>query len=226
MATTAADIISGAYARRTANDPGKLASDRELVSVLSRFLRRVYSDVAKVSPEFFAKISSAVAPASNKWPRPTDAVTIFKVELEATGVEVHRTPFLDKQAEVPPAIYELGRSFYSVGRAADVANGIPADPNSATESLKFYYSMMHPALSPATAPSALTLDASWPEHHNELLVLYLARYLAMKDGRNADEVTTLTVEIDDSHALLLEEAQGDDYRERHRWKVDPPAQAE
>lgn len=213
MSTTAKDIIEAAYARRTANHPEKLATKSELISVLSRFLQRISADVAKVNPWYFST-QEDVTGSSGVWDRPASAVVVMHVE-NASGTEVSIVPFRQRDAEMAPRIYPLGRTFKTVGEASDP---------SGSDVLTFTFSERLDALD-STAQwdaAANTLADTWPEHHNDLLADHLAAYLAIKDGRADSELAALSGEIQAGVQSLIAEVDIDDYGQHQKWSDRPP----
>jgi hypothetical protein len=182
MATTAKQIIEAAYARSTFNDPDKLATNSELIAVIDRRLKQLYSVASRANPAYFGTSANATGVAS-AYTRPTDAELVMRVEgvsgVVASGTEISIVPFEDRNAEMAPVVYLFGSSYISPGGA-----GNPA----ATDTIKFYYSKRHPNLDPTLASdhATNTLDTSWPEQFNDLLVLHVAKYLATKDNRTAE----------------------------------------
>jgi len=178
MATTMKQLIDAAYAISTFNDGNKSATTEELVAVVNRYMKTLYSFAATKNKYYFAT-TSIVAGASGAWPKPPTAELIIKAALE-DGTEVSILPVEDMVAELPPAIYLLGGSYLPCGRVAD--------PDPATASIVFTFSARHTDLATTgltkAQADALELDASWPEQFNDLPVLQLARYMARKDGRH------------------------------------------
>lgn len=177
MATTAKDLIEAAWGRSTANDPISLATRKELIGALQRKLKQVYSLAIRRNPFYFAKSSNVVGAAS-KYAVPTDAEAVIAIE-DATGGRVHIVPFFDKKGEQPPRVYRLGRDYISVGEASDPG---------AADTLTFVYGYLHADLDPEAAwdDAANTLEADWPEQFNDIMVVDLAQYLAIKDGVRGD----------------------------------------
>ena len=215
MATTCKDIIEAAYARSSFNDPDKLATNAELIGVIDRRMKQLYSIVADHNPLYFGATQTVVG-SSGTWARPADAELVFRIETQA-GEEVHIVPFEDRSAEMPPRVYEFGQKYYSVGQSGD------PQP---TDQLKFYYSKRHPSLDPTKPPSdaANTLDATWPEQFNDLVVLHVAKYLATKDGR-PEEVALLTQEEQLLMAVFIDHLRHENYGVKTRWKRKVPADA-
>lgn len=176
MTTTVQQIVLGAYAKSAKNRPLSIATDAtELVEVVTRAIRGLYSYAARVNPLFFAQAAD-VGFLSGGWLRPANAESLFWIERVSDGAEVVVVPFDDRKAEPSkPAVYELGQVFQPAGN--------PGDPSTM---LRFFFSRRPVSLTSL----ADTLDPSWPETFNELLMDEVAIYLALKDGR-MDEVATL-----------------------------------
>lgn len=200
MATTVTDILTAAFAKSTKNVPSRITSETtDLCGVVTRSLRGVFAVGARVNPVFYGTQATVVFSAPG-WARPVDAESVFRLEL-LTGAEVALVPFDQRQAELAlPSVYAMGQVYRSAGN--------PSDPTSG--SLVVFYAKR------ATAVTGLTdtLDALWPEAYNELLVLDVALYLALKDGR-ADEVGTLKLERDrwlSLYVAFLEHANANERR--------------
>jgi hypothetical protein len=191
VTTTVQQILDAAYAKSLKNRPGTIATEStELLQVVQRALNGIYALAARINPLFFAS-SSNVTLAAGSWARPETAESIFRIEggtvapttpAVATGAEVVVVPFDDRQAESgKPAVYRYGQKFFTAGNASDPVNN----------DLMFYYSKRPSTLSALTS----TLDAMWTEQFNELLVLEVAIYLALKDTRG-DEIGVLSQDRD------------------------------
>jgi hypothetical protein len=174
VVTTPRIILDGAYAKSQKNKPGAIATESvELLQLVIRAMRGLYAFSARINPTFFAE-SAAVAFAAPGWPRPQTAEAIFRIENPA-GAEVVVVPFDDRGAEKGmPAVFPLGQVYRPASAGA---------PDPQAGNLTFFYSKR------PTDPADLnaTLDALWTEQFNELLILEVAIYLAIKDGR-ADEL--------------------------------------
>lgn len=213
MAVTATprQMIQAAYAKSTKNKPGTIATEStELLQLVIRAVRALYAVAARVNPKFYG-VSVDVTLAAGTWTRPEGAETIYRLERVAgttggtgsAGSEVVVVPFDDRTAESGiPAVYEFGQKFLSAGNAPDPTGG----------DLKFYYSK-RPS-DPANLDA--TLDALWQEAYNELLILEVAIYLAIKDGR-ADEVVALRGDRDAWANLYIAFLQHATANERRRF---------
>lgn len=209
MPTTAKAIIDAAYARSTFNEPDKLATNSELIGVIDRRLKQLYSLAARNNPLYFGKRLPVTYDAGVQgWPRPNDAEMVVSLYYSATGDEVHIVPFDDRIAEMPPRVYEFGKVYFSVGT--------PSDPTA--ESIDFFYSKRHPDLDasqPATA-AVNTVDSSWPEQFNDLMVLHVARYLSIKDQREG-EVQILAAEEAALLEVFFRHLAHENYGMKARW---------
>lgn len=182
---TVDDILEAAYAKSTKNNPGTIATEStELLQVVQRTLEGLFAVAARINPYHFAETVLTAATASTHWERPEGAESIFRIE--ESGSEVVVVPFYDKMAEsAKPAVYEYGQAFFPAGNAGD--------PDPSTDSLDFYYSKA-PEVLTATTDS---LDPLWEEQFNELLIIEVSRYLAVKDSETegrAAEVASLMSE--------------------------------
>lgn len=226
MTTTAKTLIDAAYSRSAANDPDKLATNTELISVIDRRLKQIYSAAARQNPFYFGEPVS-VSGDGSRWPRPANAELVFYVEsdgaagtgadkkIAAAGTEVSIVPFEDREVDDPPRIYALGRGYLSVGLDT-------SDPSASVngDKLKFFYSRRHADLDPLLPPSdaANTLEADWPEQFNDLLVIHLARYLSIKDVARSDaEVTALQTELTELMQVFAMHLEHENYGMKSRW---------
>lgn len=178
MATTPNDIFTAAYAKSRKNNPGVTATPAELLNLFVRVYPLFWTIAARINPAFFGKQDPVLFDGLTTmgWPRPTDAESIFRIE-DSTGEEVIVVPFDERDADpYVPAVYEWGQVFYSAG------NSLDPDEESGVTELTFWYSKIPDAVVSATEE----LEALWPEHFNELLVLELAIVLSLKDDRNAE----------------------------------------
>lgn len=210
VTTTVQDILDGAYSKSTKNRPGTIATEAtELVDVVQRSINGLYAIAARVNPLFFASTQNVTL--ATGWARPETAESVFRVEggtnppttpNVATGTEVVVVPFDDRAAEpLKPAVYRYGQKYYTAGNALDPVNN----------DLMFYFSKR---------PSTLTvvasvLDAQWVEQFNELLMLEVAIYLALKDNRG-DEVMLLKQERDRWATQFLAFLEHETANERRR----------
>lgn len=186
---TAEDIVVGAYGYSTKNRPDQIATKAtELLRVVNRAFMGIYTVASHVNPEFFAD-ETVVAFAAPGWARPALALTVWRIENPA-GNEVKVVTRDDKKAELGwPCVYPLKKIYRGAGNALDPVAG----------NLTFCYSLL-PTL---VAAIANAVDANWVEQYNELPILEVAIYLALKDGR-MDEVEALKVDRDKWAQLFIE----------------------
>lgn len=171
VTTTPQELMEAAYAKSQKNNPGQLATEStELFQLVIRMLRKFYSIAARVNPTYFAATSTVSPPgAATPWDRPEGAESVFRIE--ESGAEVVVVPFDHRDAESgKPAVYRFGKQYYTAGNASD--------PDPATDSLVFWYSKRPTDPTDYTSP----VDADWEEQFNELVILEIALYLAIKDA--------------------------------------------
>lgn len=178
--TTAKDLIEAAYSRSTANDPGKLATDGELLGLGNRIYQMIYALSAVVNPHSYQSKTTVTLVAS-VGALPAQVIDIRRVQT-AAGVKVNVFPVeeLDRTTwHLAPAIYRQGSSIVSRAGTGDPA---------ATDVLTLWI---------LDAPTALTtlattIDARFPTRFEELIVIEMAMYLATKDtGRSPTEFQAL-----------------------------------
>lgn len=180
--TTAQNIIDWAYGKSLKNRPGDIATaGTELLNLVVRSMHGLYAYAARVNPVFFAE-TAAVTYVAPGWARPPLAESVIRIE-DGTLREVVVVPYDQRNAEPgKPALWRFGQIYRPATLAA---------PNPQTGTLTFFYAKR--PTTPATVNA--TLDPLWTEQFNELLVLEMAIYLALKDGRG-EEVPGLTAERD------------------------------
>lgn len=202
---TPRDLIEAAYAKSTKNAPGTIATEStELLNLVNRMVRKFYIIAARVNPVYFASTTQVAAPgAATPWDRPEGAESIFRIE--SGGSEVVVVPFDDRTAEEGiAAVYRIGKQFYEAGNAND--------PDPSSDALDFWFSKR-----PTDAANLdATLDSSWEEQFNEMLVLELAIYLANKDGR-ADEIGMLVKDRDEWLRMFILFLEHETANERRRF---------
>lgn len=193
MTTSVQQILEAAYSHSTANDPGKLATDLELIGELDRTYQRLYAELAIASGDNALSASAltlAGSPASATLP--TDVIDVLRVEKATDGSKVYLIPASEKDRawHLSPAVYRQGTTLVSRNRAGDPVSG---------QVLSAYV---------LDAPAALTtlsdtLDPRWPHRLDSLLVLDLALYLSDKDvDRNPQDYTALRTEYRDELAAF------------------------
>lgn len=184
--TTVQQLIEAGYGRSTANDPGKLAQDPELIAYLNRRYQLRFALLAAASGDnMLAKTALPLAGAPASAVLPADLIDLIRLENSA-GAKVHIVPSdeKDRSWHLTPAVYRQGLSLVSLMRAGD--------PGIASVLTLFYLD----------APAALgalgsVLDTRYPVRFENLLSNDLALYLSTKDeGRDEGEYKQLASEIE------------------------------
>jgi hypothetical protein len=186
MSTSVQVLISGAYNRSTANDPGKLATDDELVLHVDRVYQRLWALVARARPDAFGSSAdlSALSGTPPAVALPANTIDVVNLEDEDGGT-VNLIPATERNRlwHVAPCMMRVGASLVSRNKSGD-----PGAGDVLTALL-------------LDAPAALTsvssvLDDRWPVRHDQLLVDYIACYLSVKDdGRSETEHNKLMGEL-------------------------------
>jgi hypothetical protein len=175
--TTAQSLIESGYARSTANDAGKLASDGELLLHLNRKYQSLYAIMAVEGGD--NALASTILVLAGGPPAfaalPVDVIDIKRLE-QLSGAKAYLVPAdeKDRSWHLAPAFYRQGNSLISLGRAGDLGVG---------GSVVVYH------LDSPAALSALgsTTDPRFPVRYEDILVLDLAIYLSSKDEDRADK---------------------------------------
>lgn len=169
--TTAQQLIEAAYARSTSNDPGKLATDNELLGRLGRTYQSLFALASRQRPDEFATRQALTLGGSNASVALTpDTIEIRRIQ-NAQGAKVHLIPAteIDRLWHVAPCVYRVGLSVISRGLGGDPIAG---------DALTAWL------LLPGVTIAALstTLDLTYPTRHVEILSNDLALYLDAKDS--------------------------------------------
>lgn len=182
--TTAQQIIEAGYARSTANDPGKLSTDAELLGRLNRTYQRLFALASAQRPDTFATISTlTLVGAQATVALPADLIEVRRLQ-NASGAHVHLIPASEiaRTWHVAPCVYRTGSALFSRLRPLDPIGG---------DVLTAWL------LLPGTTIVALStpIDAVFPTRHTELLSTDLALYLSVKDdGRDPSHFSELTAD--------------------------------
>lgn len=197
MSTSVQTLIEGAYSRSSNNDPGKLATDGELVGHLARIYPRTWALIARARPDQFSSVTTATLTGSP--PAATisgDIVDILNV-LDVAGSKVNVIPITEqfRTWHLAPCVYRKGASIVSRNKAGDPTAG----------------QVLTVVQLDAPAPLALladVLDSRYPSRHYQLLVDMLANYIGTKDaGRSPQDRAALLQELKESAAALQAEYQ-------------------
>lgn len=195
MTTTASVILSAAYNRSSANDPGKLAQDEELLGHLDRVYQRTYALIARARPDEMAAARSVVLTGSpavfSIAPNTMDVIGI----RNATGYEINLVPATQvyRRWVLAPAMSRVGLTVTSRNQAGDPLAG---DVVTVLE-------LPAPA---SITTLASTIDPNYPIRHVQLLIDYLACYLSVKDaGRDEGDRAALMGELRQDAAAFAAE---------------------
>jgi len=202
MATTPQDILTDAYSKSKANQPGRIATEStELLGVVNRAVRVFFSIAARINPLFYGD-DADVAYGAPGWARPTNAEAIYRIEDDG-GDEIVVVPFDDLKGEVlKPAVYRFGQVYIGAGNTNDPTSG----------TLTFYFSR-----TPVDCVALdSTIDSAFPENFMELPIHEVAIYLALKDERAA-EVQELKASRDSWLRLYLAFLEHETLNERRRF---------
>ena len=220
VTTTPRIILDGAYAKSNANKPSTMATESsELLRVVTRAIRSLYTIAARVNPYFFAKYEIVAYDASagvDGWPRPEAAESVFSIQANPTtdggaipaGTEITVVPQGDLIALASGmyALYSLGKVFRPFAGALGPING----------SITIYYSRVADA--PATLNTAL--DYQWVEQFDELLKLEVAVHLAIKD-RRTQEIADLKEERNRWAQMFIMFLEHEHINEQSRFAAEP-----
>ena len=182
MSTTVQVLLEAAYSRSTANDPGKLATDAELIGRLNRIYQDLFGLAARQRPDEFIEtrswtVQNGAPPFVTIGPGIVDIRSI----RSATGAKVHLIPETETERtwHVAPSVYRVGLTLYSRNQGGD-----PTTADVLTARV-------------IGAPAVLTalgdaLDTRFPDRHVEVFIGDLALYLDAKDdGRDAVQFSKL-----------------------------------
>lgn len=183
MSTTVRTIIEQAIGTSLRNRREAIANEPvELILVLRRHLTEAFMDSTAIFPEYFGtKVVVPFDVASGGWPRPANALSVYRIELP-NGMETVVVFDRDRAAErLKPNVIERGRQY--------LPGTSPGSPTSSD--LTLYY-VRAPEILP-TGNIDVPIDAGFPDEFVPMLVYALAVYLATKDSR-PDEVGQFTQE--------------------------------
>lgn len=211
--TTAQSLIESGYARSTANDAGKLASDGELLLHLNRKYQSLYAIMALFGGDnALAKTTLVLAGAPAAAALPVDVIDIRRLE-QLSGEKAYLIPAdeKDRSWHLAPAFYRQGNSLVSCGRTGDLGIGGSV----------VVFHLDSPA---ALAALASTTDPRFPVRYEDILVLDLAIYLSSKDaGRSEKEYKQLKDEYADAMTMFNTLVRGSNSAKERPSTADPEA---
>jgi len=182
--TIARDWIEAAYARSSANAPGKTAQDPELLGAANRLYQALWALAAAAQPSAYQSRPS-VTLSAGVGTLPAEVIDIRRIQT-ASGVRVTLAPVeeLERQWQQPPVVFREGGTIVSRGRAGDPGPG---------DTLTLWVLDAPAGLTALTTP----IDPRFPTRHHELVIVMLAMYLSAKDeGRDPNEWNELKSERD------------------------------
>jgi hypothetical protein len=193
MTFTVQAVINRVLDRSSLNE-ADLLSETAMFRHLTDFQREIFMFGARENPNYFGTdlITQARSAFTDGWDLSASRVAaVSKVEIDTiagtptypVGTEVDLVDFLYQDLALPPRVYIRNKVVTGVG--TDLGS---ADANMTTK-LKVFYSPL---------PADLVADTDvllLPDEWVELLVLPLARLLAIRDGGRDQEVRQLTEEM-------------------------------
>jgi hypothetical protein len=201
---TVQNIIDRAVERSNLNDSA-LISTTELIAYVSSFEQQVYMEAARENPDYFGVEGNTAARGSSTatWDlsaNPGNVSAISKIEIAASvgspsglsaGDEIDLVSIRHPEYGVAPRVYVRNRV------AHEYSSELQDDASNYVSQLKLFYSWL-----PATRTSVSdVLDL--PDEHLGLVVLPLAKLLAVRDQR-PDEVPALDAEYQMHYATFLQ----------------------
>lgn len=192
--TTPNDILTGAFAKSVKNRAALITIETEGLELVKRAMRGLYSAAAMVNPEFFSVIASAVDAVGGAWPRPENAESVYLIEVSGAGADVAEVSIVDYRDRLRaepgrPCVYRQGKNYWPAGNGKGPT---------VSDDLDIHYSKIPD--DPANADT--TLDPTWVDQFNELLIDEVAIYLALKD-RRFEELGELKAARNDWAKLFL-----------------------
>lgn len=195
MAISMQYIIESAYNRYSANDPGKLAVDGELIRHGNVIYQRLFAMMAHARPDEFGSMQSHAllgSPPTYTFLNGIDQV--LSVE-DAAGTRIQVITATDKSYswnDSVPCVYRLGNAIISRNKARDPIAGA-------------VLTMVVLDTPVDLTQLASTLDPRYPIRHLQLLIDLLATYLGTKDSkRNPADRAALAAEIAQGPMMALQ----------------------
>lgn len=191
---TAQQIIDAAIARSSKNT-ARLADPAELLRMLGLALDKYVMHAAVTAPKTFEEVAfverdSDTYDTDGWWVIPDNIIVVTLIEDWAIpGTEIPVIPDNERR---------LWRGIPALTRRSNVLYPSPLS----LEAMEEIDTLMILGAIQLERPAELTdeMDGRWPERHDTLLEIELARYMATKDGR-ADELAGL--DIEEKAALAL-----------------------
>lgn len=192
---TGQEVVDDAVARAGLNTVSGIA-DAILRRAITRYQHQAYLRAARVNPEFFGKTGATATRAAftDSWnlaTTPGDVAAVIKATVaakvgtltptnHAVGAEVH----LISGRTAWPLLKPAPRAYLRGRRITGYSTELGADSSNMITQLTLLYAEL------PTALAALGNSLALPDEWSDLVVIPLARFLALRD-RRMDEVTTL-----------------------------------
>jgi hypothetical protein len=204
MATTALTIINQAIQRSALNNPD-LVPTAQMLGYITNLERSVYAQGAKYNPDYFGAVADTATRSAftDSWdltatPGGVFAVSALKVQTitgsvsgVSEGDDINIIGFRWPELHVAPRAYIRGQSI--TGYGTDLG---AADPNMVTV-VEVFYSVLPAAIS--TVSANVTIPDEWVD----LIIVPLARILAIRDHRPED-VAALDAEYNSLMASFID----------------------
>jgi len=201
---TVQNIIDRATERSNLNDASLIPTD-ELVAYVSSFEQRLYMEAARENPDYFGVEGTTAArgTSADTWniaASPGNVSAVSRVEVAAVvgtpaglsvGDEVSLVSIRAPHFGISPRAYLRGKVIY------EYSEEMQDDASNYVSQLKLWYSYL------PTTHTATTDVLSLPDEHLSLLVLPLARILAIRDQR-PDEVEAIQLEYSEHLATFMQ----------------------
>lgn len=196
MALTVQNIIDRAALRSNLND-ATLVSSSGLITHIDLFQKRIFLTAARVNPDYFgvegstsvrasgATWSLAASPSASGIAAVSLATVITvvgAVPLAPVGTTVNIVSLRNPNAGIAPRVYLRNKTISEYGGELSV------DGSNYVSALKLWYSPL------PTQLTAVSDSVSVPDEFNDLLILPVARLLAIRDQR-PDEAAALDQEF-------------------------------
>jgi len=187
MTILAQDVIDAAIQRSSLNNPD-LVPNAQLLTYLSSFERKAFIDAARINPDFYGQEADTAVRADNtdSWDltvTPGNVAAVAKAEVSAITGAVSGVAVGDKvrlvskrypEIEVPPRAYIRGQKIFPF------KDELGADGTNFVTTLSVFYSELPAKITDLS--QALMLPDEW----QQVVILPLARVLAMRDRRDQE----------------------------------------
>lgn len=201
---TVQNIIDRATERSNLND-ASLISETELIAYVSSFEQRLYLEAARENPDYFGEEGNTASRAGNTstWDisaTPGNVGAVSRVEIAgvvgtptglAIGDEVSVVSIRNPLHGIAPRAYMRNRVIHEYN------SEMGDDASNYVSQLKVWYSYL------PTAHTATTDTLSLPEEYTSIVVLGLARVMALRDQR-PDEVEGIMLEYTEHLSTFMQ----------------------